>query len=165
MINFFSWQEYLLKLRWSQVNLRSSQDVFLLLSGHIWSIFIPLFFLSIVCTVRTSGDFGTLLETLVSYNSWIIAPVRKQTYILALWQFFFMKIFTWQMFVQFNHFQSVLWKAILSPSLHLFTLIFGFKSSFLPFYFGCRALISFVVVWKSCCILSSSKTTSVQDRV
>ena len=47
--------------------------------------FIPLFFLSIACacSVCTSGDFGILLETLVPSNSWIVASVCKQTYILA----------------------------------------------------------------------------------
>ena len=42
--------------------------------------FIPLFFLSIACSVCTSGDFGILLRTLVS---WIVASASKQTYILA----------------------------------------------------------------------------------
>ena len=42
--------------------------------------FIPLVFLSIACSVCTSGDFGILLRTLVS---WIVASASKQTYILA----------------------------------------------------------------------------------
>ena len=60
------------------------QDVFLTSNEPAMfdEFFIPLFFLTIACacSVCTSGDFGLLLQTLVS---WIVASVSKQTSILA----------------------------------------------------------------------------------
>ena len=106
--------------------------------------FIPLFFLTIACSVCTSGDFGILLETLVPSNSWIVASVCKQTYILASRCLFK---------------ECPLKSNIVLSSSHLFTLIFSFNNSFFLFLFGSWALsLSLVVVWKSCCIPSSLKT-------
>ena len=78
-----------------QCKIRTLSDSFAETSAQCWvqevfnqpamfdEFFIPLFFLSIACSVCTSGDFGILLETLVPSNSWIVASVCKQTYILA----------------------------------------------------------------------------------
>ena len=131
-----------------QCKIRALSDSFAETSAQYWvqevfnqpamfdEFFIPLFFLTIACacSVCTSGDFGILLETLVPSNSWIVASVCKQTYILASRCLFK---------------ECPLKSNIVLSSSHLFTLIFSLNNSFFLFLFGSWALSIplLVLVW------------------
>ena len=119
-----------------QCKIRTLSDSFAETSAQCWvqevfnqpamfdDFFIPLFILSIACSVCTSGDFGILFETLVPSHSWIVASVSKQTYILASRCLF--KETTSRMSFE---------KQYCPLLLHLFTLIFSMNSSFFLFFF------------------------------